>query len=313
MSQEQWSLLEESGGLASWYRDVKYRLWSSAEQVWGVAVYTSAYLAVIAAVEVALVTVLLSVPWTVAPLVVGLVTFAVYVADRIADADGDAVSAPRRAAFVRRHADALYVAAAVAYGLAVALSVLGGPLVLGLALLPGLFWVVYASNWVPAFGGGVGRLKDVFLVNSAVVALAWAVTLTLMPLAFADVGVTPTTGVVFVYFFVRVFTNTEIPNVRDVEADRAIGVPTLPVVVGKRRTRQVLSALDLGTAVLVGGAVLAGVLPALLAVPLLAGVGYSLVVTAFVGRSGRERLLARAAECEYVVTSLVLVAVVMAG
>jgi len=87
-----------------------------------------------------------------AAVVVGLVVFAVYTNDRLADVDTDVMSNPGQAAFVRRHRDVLYVLASIAYGLAVALSVLGGPIALAVALLPGVFWVCYATNWIPGAG-----------------------------------------------------------------------------------------------------------------------------------------------------------------
>ncbi len=272
--------------------------------------YSSAYLALIAMAEVVIVMFALSLPPSPAPLVVGLVTVAVYVNDRIADVDTDVVSMPKQAAFVRRHKDVLYVLASVAYGMAVAISVLGGPFALVITLLPGAFWILYATDWVPNVGVRFRRLKDVFLVNSAVVALAWAATLTFLPLAFADGSVTLATGLVFSYFFLRVFGNTEIPNVRDVDGDRAIGVSTLPVVLGVARTRQVLYGLDLVTAAVVLVAISEGHLPVLLGPPILAGIAYSLTVTSLLGRYDAEGLLAKAAECEYLVVfaTLLLVA-----
>ncbi|MFC6824081.1 UbiA family prenyltransferase [Halopelagius fulvigenes] len=269
------------------------------ERGWDALVYSSAYLALIAVAEVAVVMHLLSLPPNAAPVVVGLVTFAVYTSDRIADADTDAVSNPRQAAFARRHRDVLYVLASLSYGLAVALSVLGGPVALAITLLPGVFWILYASDWVPAGGLPFHRLKEVLLVNSAVVAFAWAATLTFLPLAFADAAFTPTATVVFAYFFLATFVNAEIPNVRDVEGDREIGVSTLPVVFGVRRTRHVLYGINLAVAALAGYAALSGYLSAAAVLALLVGVGYSCAVTSFVGRTEREDALVVAAECTF--------------
>ena len=268
--------------------------------------YSSAYLAVIAAVEVAIATLLLGLPPTPAPLVVGLVTFAVYATDRIADAETDSVSNPRQADFSRRYGDVLYVAAAGAYGLAVAVSVIGGPAALAVTLVPGAFWLLYASDWLPALGPCVQRFKDVLVVNTTVVALAWALTLTGLPLAFADAAVTPAAGVVFAYFFLGTFVNSEIPNVRDVEGDRAIGVATLPVVLGVCHTRRLLYAIDVVVAGLVGYAVLVDFLSVALAVGLLVGLAYSLGVTAALGRYENAGRLTLAAECEYVFVAAAL-------
>ncbi|MFC7046109.1 UbiA family prenyltransferase [Halobacteriaceae archaeon GCM10025711] len=130
------------------------------------------------------------------------------------------------------------------------------------------------------------------------------------PLAFADAPVTPAVGVVFAYFFLRSFVDTELPNVHDVEADRAIGVATIPVVFGVRRTRQVLYGVDLLTASLVGFAALAGYLSTALAGALLVGLVYSLGVTSLVGRIDDEELLSHAVEFEYVVVAVALAPVV---
>jgi 4-hydroxybenzoate polyprenyltransferase len=275
--------------------------------------YSSAYISLVAMTEVAVATVLLSLPLTLAPVVVGLVTFAVYTGDRLADADTDEVSNPRQAAFVRRHGDVLYLLTAAAYALAVTLSILGGPVALAITLLPGVFWVLYASEWIPDVGLHVDRLKQVLVVNSGVVALAWAVTLTFLPLAFADAPVTPTVGVVFAYFFLRSFVDTELPNVRDVDADRATDVATLPVAVGVRRTRHVLYGVDVGTLGLVACATAAGVVHPALSVALAVGLLYSIGITSFLGRFEDEALLAKLPECEYVFVGVALVPYVVGG
>lgn len=274
-------------------------------------IYSSAYLSIVAMAEAAVATALLSLPPTIAPAIVGLVTFAVYASDRVADVDDDELADPRRAAFVRRHRDALEVASALAYGVAIALSVLGGPWALAITLAPGIVWVLYAVEAVPVVASGVRRLKDVLVVNTTVVALAWAITLTCLPLAFADRPVTPAAAVVAAYFFLRSFVDTEIPNLGDVEADRAAGVSTIPTVAGVAWTRRALYAVDGLSATLVAWAAAAGHLPGALAAALLAGLAYSLVVVSRVGRTDDVDGLAFASECEYLVVAAALVPAVV--
>ncbi|MFC6786562.1 UbiA family prenyltransferase [Halobaculum halobium] len=276
------------------------------ERTGNALVYSSAYLAVIAMAEVAIAMVLLSLPPNPAPVVVGLVTFAVYTNDRVADVDTDAVSDPDRAAFVRRHRNTLYLLASASYGLAVAISVLGGPVALAVTLIPGVFWVAYAADWVPGVAPKLRRLKEVLVVNSLVVALAWATTLTALPVAFTDAAVTPATAVVFAYFLLRSFVDTEIPNVGDVEADRAIDVSTLPVVFGVATTRRILYGVDLLTAGIVAAAALAGVIGSGFVLALGVGLAYSLVVTALLGRADNDTL-ALAAEFGYLVVATALI------
>ncbi|WP_336338444.1 UbiA family prenyltransferase [Haloarcula brevis] len=259
--------------------------------------HSSLYLAAIAMAEVVLVSELLSLPLTPAPLVAGLLTFAVYGNDRLADLETDAKTAPARTAFVRRYQDGFYVLAALAYGLAVALSAVGGPLTFGLSLLPGVVWILYARDLLPSLSGDTPRLKDVFLLNSLLVAGAWALAIVFLPLAFAGAPVTPAVGVVFLFFVLATFVNTEVPNVRDLEGDSEIGVRTLPVVVGVRRTRYALYGVTGLTAALLAGALAATVVSPGVATVLLATLLLLAGVVFCLDRVENDAALAVAAEC----------------
>lgn len=276
----------------------------------GILLYSSAYIIGIAMAYVAIVMVLLSIPPNPAPLVMGLVAFAIYTNDRIMDAETNELSNPAHTDFVRRHKYPLYVLAAIAYGLALGLSILGGPIPFALSLLPGVFWVLYAKKWLPEIVFHVRRLKEVFLVNSFVVAFGWAFTALLLPIGFTQTPLTPSAGIVLGYFFLRSFVNTEIPNIRDITADRAAGIRTLPVVLGVVRTKQVLVVINLLAAALVGGGIVTGHLPMVPGLALLIGIGYSTGVTSFIGRTDNGELLRIAAEFEYVIVGVALAPVV---
>lgn len=270
--------------------------------------YSSTHLALIATTQAVLAISLLSLPLTLAPLIVGLTTFAVYANDRIADVETDAIGKPSQSTFVQQHQNALYFLASLAYGLAVAFSTLGGPIAFLITLLPGVFWIFYASDWLPRINSQLQRLKNVLFVNTGLVATAWAVTLTFLPLQFADASVTPLVGFVFAYFFIEVAICTEIPNVRDVDEDRAIGARTIPVVFGVDRTRRLLYVLDLIVATMVVALLAEGYLSLVSASALLTGVAYSLGVTSLVGRTDREGLLPVVADARDVIVFLALVA-----
>lgn len=263
--------------------------------------YSAVHLSIIAMIESVIVATVLSVPLSPTVPVVGLLTFAVYAGDRLADANTDEVTKPNQSAFVRRHETVLSVLTAGAYGVAIAVSLLGGPFALGLTILPGAFWILYGSDWLPTLSSGLDRLKHVLVVNSALVAVGWAVTLTFLPIAFADAAVTPTAAVVFVYFLVDRFINTEIPNVGDMVGDEAIDVSTLPTVFGVRRTRWVLYALSLSLAGFVALAAHVDLLSIPLAAALLIGIGYTIATTAFLGRVDEYEPLTEAANAKHLV------------
>lgn len=302
----------------------------------------SPFTAFVAAVEALIATVLLGVHLTAAPAVVALVTFAVYTVDHVADADADIASTPDRALLARRYGDLLMVAAALAYGVAVAFAVAGGPFALALTLLPGAFWVAYASDWLPDLGRAVGvalasvasddpiadrvgtgvtdggrsrlpRLKDVLVVNSVVVATGWAAALTFLPIAFAGAAPGPVVAVVFAYFFLRSFVDAELPNVRDVDADAAVGVATLPVVLGVARTRKVLYCVDLLAVGAVTAAAVAGVLAWPLVGALGLGIAASVCITALAGRIDDASVLGVAPDCSYLVVGVAIAGLSLVG
>lgn len=288
---------------------VSARALGHAASLWKILFYSSAYLSVITMVEVGIVMAVLAIPWNVAPLIGGLVTFAVYANDRIADAEDDAVSKPGQTEWVTRHESHLYLLAAVAYGVGVALAVLGGPVAFGLTLLPGAAWVLYAADWAPAFASRVRRLKEVLVVNSAVVALAWAISVTALPAAFAGRSPSPVLALVFAYFLLRSFVDVELPNVRDLDSDAVAGVRTLPVVLGEAATRRVVVAIDALTMALISGGVWAGLLAWPVAAALGVGLAYSAVTTVALDWRSDGDWLTVVPELEYLVVGVGLLAV----
>jgi 4-hydroxybenzoate polyprenyltransferase len=285
----------------SWYSNVAASTVDVVDRIKHFLVYSTLYLVFIATIEVATVHLLLSVPPNPAPVVVGLVTFAVYAGDRIADAETDELSNPAQSGFVARHKRVLSVLTALAYGLAVAIAVTGGPVTLAITLVPGAFWILYASDWLPGASAYASRLKEKLILGSGMVSLAWALSVVVLPLAFADAPFTPLAGVLFVYFFVDTFVTTEIINVRDVEGDAAIGVDTLPVVFGVHRTRHILYGLDLLLVGTVSGAIATGVLPLGVGVAVLVGLVYALGLAYFVGRSDRHTRMGIAGQLKHLV------------
>jgi 4-hydroxybenzoate polyprenyltransferase len=159
----------------------------------------------------------------------------------------------------------------------------------------------------------VPRLKDVLVVNSVVVATAWATALTFLPVAFAGAAVEPVTAVVFAYFLLRSFVDAELPNVRDVEADAAVDVDTLPVVFGVERTRWLLYGVDGLVAVVVTGAAVAGLLSWPLVVALGVGLVASTYITSLAGRVEDTAVLGVAPDSTYLLVGVAIAGVKFLG
>lgn len=244
---------------------------------------------------------LLGVTTPLAPVVLGLVSFAVYTANDIADMEEDSVNCPDHSSFVADHTWLVAAVALGALGLGGGLALwAGGPVALAAALVPLAAALLYS---LPVAPGG-RRLKDVFAVNTLLVSLAWAVTLTAVPLALAGRGVGPVALAVCLFFFLRTFVSVETFNVRDIEGDAQAGVDTLPVVLGRRRTTQVLALFEWCTlATLVGLLTVPhATLPALFALPVM---GTSLALTSLLAGTNEPNVVCLARDAEYLLLGAV--------
>lgn len=270
----------------------------AAEHAFAVAKHASVLDGLVAATKVVVVSILLSLPTTAAVLLAGLVTFSVYGSNKLVDAE-DEVNCPDRAAFVARHRRLLLAGTLGAYVLALAIAGLEGLDSFLLTLVPAAAAVLYSTGWLPVDGGT--RLKDVLVVNTVLVAGAWAVYVAFIPVVFVDATIGPAAVVVCLFFFLQTVVAGEVLNARDVEGDRAEGVATMATVFGVRRTQYVLYALDAVTLGLLGWAGLTGIIPGIFTVALVPAVAYSLLVTALVGRDVDLDRLGTCRDCQYAI------------
>ena len=125
----------------------------------------------------------------------------------------------------------------IAYLGALTLSFLQSPFAIFIILFPFCIGIVYSikiSNF---------RLKDVTGVKNITVALSWAVIGGFLPSTVSDLS--PIAIMLIFYFaFSKLFINTVLFDVRDIEGDRINNVKTIPVVFGMKNTRRFLLILN---------------------------------------------------------------------
>ncbi|AHZ22277.1 UbiA family prenyltransferase [Haloferax mediterranei] len=216
-----------------------------------------------------------------AALVVGfLITVGIYNFDKLADLDADEANYVGRTAFIAAHPRMYTAFSALAIIGALGLAIQrGGVYGLGLTLFPGVVAVFYSLPLLPI--PSADRLKDIFLVNTTVVALAWAVLVAFVPFAVAAAEPSYIAGAVVaaVWFFLRSAISVEVHNVRDVEGDKENGVATLPTAVGVRRTQLILYAMELVSLGFVVGAAWLDYVPLWAPIALLPATVYSVWIT----------------------------------
>lgn len=165
------------------------------------------------------------------------VTYSVYSLNRLTDQEEDAVNMPERSAFVHGNERFLLILAAVSYIAALFLGWLESPFAALILLFPVIAGIIYSKNVLSMIG--IPRLKDIFLVKSLIVASSWTVCAALLPALYLQ-GNFINLWFIFPFFFIKMFINTVLFDVRDVAGDALNSVKTIPVVIGISGTRWLL-------------------------------------------------------------------------
>jgi 4-hydroxybenzoate polyprenyltransferase len=187
--------------------------------------------------------------WAVVPLV-GLDWFLINLMNRITDIDEDTKNQIRGTARVARHKGALTAAS-----FAVMIGSLAGVHLFIPALTPyrvavHVIGLGYNYDIVPT-PKGLSRFKEIYFLKNFGSAVLFVLTCFAYPLAAAGTRVVPWGAVVaLVLFFVPFELTYEILyDLRDLEGDRAEGIPTYPVVHGPETARRIIDALLVVSAV----------------------------------------------------------------
>ena len=217
-----------------------------------------------------------------------LIVFAVYNLNRKTDEDEDLINHTERYAFTKKYESILFRSAIGAYIVAICHSALQGVDSLLVTAAPLIAGIVYSVPLFPAWFG-FRRLKEVPVMKSLIVAFSWTIPTVLLPVCHAGLSANAATGIVGVFFFSQVFTNTVVFDLRDVEGDAASGVRTIPTVLGIGKTLLLLTGMNLtvGAALVVAGGALSGLGVALL---LAAGMVYAQGYLLCFRRFGKEKL-----------------------
>ncbi len=187
--------------------------------------------------------------------------FAAYTFDKCARLDPqDAINDPERSAFIARYRWLLIAAAVAGLVGGGVLCARGGVLAVLLYLSPFIGAILYTLPVVPT-PRGMRKIKEVTVLKSVWVALAWGSGAGLLPLVLADAASERVAIIALAFTTVKMFVNTVFFDLGDVVGDRAEGVATIPVRFGFSATRTMLHVVNAGLAIAVLGFALLGWLP----------------------------------------------------
>ena len=169
-----------------------------------------------------------------------LVTFSVYNLNKITDQKEDTINNPQRAHLIRNIEQHTGIALSLgAYVLALIIGLLTKQ-ILSITILLIPLWIAILYS-VP-LSSRLPRLKDIFFAKSLSVALGMSLSIFLLLYIFYP---HPVILLVWVSFlFIKLFINTVLFDVRDLDGDKKTGINTLPVTWGIRKTKNFLLILN---------------------------------------------------------------------
>jgi 4-hydroxybenzoate polyprenyltransferase len=233
-----------------------------------------------------------------------LFSLGAYSINRISDFQQDEVSHPDRTAYLKGRFGSLKAIAATCFVAGYALALLRNLLFFSGLLIPLALALAYSVGSKRLKGAlGVSRLKEVTLVKNVTISFGWSLVPILVGLYYLDLPLAILALAPFI--FLRIMVNTIFFDQRDVEADAAFGVKTLPVKLGMALSSRVMDVLDLASGLYMVAIVASGVVP-LFAGALLIFVPYSFAYRIYAS-TGRHRDSVRdlAADGEYLLWGVV--------
>ena len=166
---------------------------------------------------------------------------AMYNLNRLTDLKEDNVSHPKRTTFVLRYRKVLIFFSMISLLIAFYISYIENVYLIFLSVL--LLAISYSVKLLPK-RFNYRRLKDMPLVKNITIAFTWVLITSVLVFFYSNTHLSFSVGFISIFIFIRLFINTVIFDSRDMTGDRKGEIRTIPLIMGLRRTKILLYALN---------------------------------------------------------------------
>ncbi len=167
-------------------------------------------------------------------------TFAVYSINKLTDIKEDAINRPERISFLKGREKQILAISIISLLFSAGLAYSSERRAVLLLLVPFIVNCAYSTQIHPR----LPRLKDIPFVKNIAVGLSWALVCTLMPAVTIDDRLFLSVAGVVYLMLIKDFINSSLCDLKDVTGDRESGVRTIPVILGTKKTKKLLIALN---------------------------------------------------------------------
>ncbi len=186
-------------------------------------------------------------------LIAALFIFSMQVLNRFSNKEAIALNEPSGAKFYEKK-QALFICLGIAGVVAsFALGFVLNKSIFFCTFLAGLIGIFYRLEIIPRSLSRIIRYRSLEQIPGSkeiFYSLAWAVSTTLIPFLGAKQSFTPSLVIASAFAFSLAFIRAVVLNIRDIQGDRILGKETIPIAIGKERTKTILIIITALVAVL---------------------------------------------------------------
>lgn len=186
-------------------------------------------------------------------LIAALFIFSMQVLNHFANKEAVALNEPARAKFYEKK-QTLFIGLGITG--AVASFILGFILsksIFFCIFLASLFGIFYRLEIIPKSLSRVIRYRSLEQIPGSkeiFYSIAWAVSTALIPFLGSKKSFTPSLAIAVAFAFSLAFIRAVVLDIRDIQGDRILGKETIPIAIGKERTKTILIVITVLVAVL---------------------------------------------------------------
>jgi 4-hydroxy-3-methylbut-2-enyl diphosphate reductase len=159
--------------------------------------------------------------------------------------NSDQYNDPERAKFYQKYKLTLAVLALASGGAGLVIAYGLGLFPLSLLLVMSLLGLSYNLRFVPKALAGIRyrRIRDIPGSKTILIAMAWGIVTAVLPSLSLTGTVSWITGLIFLWTVGIVFVRTTFFDILDMQGDRIVGKDTLAILLGEKRSMQILKRM----------------------------------------------------------------------
>jgi 4-hydroxybenzoate polyprenyltransferase len=169
-----------------------------------------------------------------------LLYLGIYNINKKTDKDEDKINHPIRTELHRNFGDYIFAFGVVSCIISFVLFLQVGIKAVLVASIPLVAVLTYSIQWIPEPISSIvkaKRFKEITVLKNLLVGISWSTSMTFLQAIYTGNPITLAVGYAFIIVMTMLFINTVVFDIRDRKGDKKVGVKTIPVWIGVKKTK----------------------------------------------------------------------------